>query len=1002
MFTRTEYKDPSVVADLRLPLGTTLVPHESAREALAFSRLSRYSLCLNGSWQFNLLDNPDQLTEEVAQLETPHTITVPGCWQMQGWGRLQYTNVNYPFPYDPPHIPDENPVGVYRTHFTLPDSFRGRQTRLRFEGVDSSFYVYVNGQYAGFSKTPHLAAAFDVSAFVREEGENELVVLVFQLSDVSYLEDQDKWRMHGIFRDVLLLSFGKARIEDLVADAGLEADNSTGTLAVRVAVTGARQVKLSVLDGDEVLASKQATVKEGLAQAAFSFPGIAPWSAETPKCYTLLAEIKGQAEASRIGFRRVEIIGDQLFVNGKSIKVFGVNRHDTHATLGQAMPLEALYQDALIMKRSNMNMVRTAHYPSDPRFLDICDELGLYVVDEADIESHGVVRVGSYDLIAQDPLWEKQFVDRGVRMVQRDRNHPSVIFWSLGNESGYGVNHVAMARAMRKLDSSRPIHYERDEQAITADMVSQMYTSIPDLIKYGKEKGKKPFYLCEYAHAMGLGPGNLEDYWQAIQASRRLIGGCVWEFVDHGIRQVTPEGEPYYAYGGDFGEHPHDGNFCVDALNYPDRTPHTGLLEYTHVLRPVRARLTDEAKGRISLRNYYDFTDLAALTLFWQVEKGGRVLASGQAAPKGAPGRSASLSLPLGDYEQGSYLRLRFALKESTPWAEAGFVVAQEQLPLLLGHAPKPLSLPPARLGLTEEPNTITVTSGQATYTFTRQGKGLSGIQVQGSQLLSQPLNVNLYRASTDNDRGWANMAGKWQARGLDKPHTRLTRFEAKQADGAIQVLVDGVVAPMSLRPFLAFKQAFTFLEDGRVRLAVRYEPLHLEKDLYLPRLGLRFQMPQGFDHLRWLGRGPHESYPDMKTGALFGQYAATVQDTHEPYVFPQENGSHEDTGLMMVYALSGQGLAIASDEGFAFSAHHYTPEQLEAARHTPDVPREDFTQVLVDGVMGPLGSNSCGPEPLEAHRLYLREPRAFLFTLLPVNAQFLMDLPALQQAMLA
>ncbi len=1001
MFTRTEYKNPDVVADLRLAMGTTLVPHASAEEALGFSRLSPYSLCLNGTWEFTLLDSPDAIPRDPARLDTPDRIVVPGCWQMQGWGRPQYTNVNYPFPYDPPHIPDENPVGVYKTRFTLPKPFTGRQTRLRFEGVDSSFYVYVNGQYAGFSKTPHLAAAFDISKFVKEEGENELLVLVFQLSDVSYLEDQDKWRMHGIFRDVLLMSFGETRIEDVIADAGLKEDNKTGTLQVRVQAAGVSEVRLKVLDGESVLASKKAAVKNGWAEAAFEFPNIQPWSAETPRLYTLLCEVKGQAEAVRIGFRRVEIIGEELFVNGRSIKVFGVNRHDTHTTLGQAMPLETLREDALIMKRSNMNIVRTAHYPSDPRFLDICDELGLYVVDEADIESHGVVRVGSYDLIAQDPMWEKQFVDRGVRMVRRDRNHPSVIFWSLGNESGYGVNHVKMAEAMRAIDSSRPIHYERDAQAVTADMVSQMYTSIPNLIKYGKEKGKKPFFLCEYAHAMGLGPGNLEDYWRAIRASKRLIGGCVWEFVDHGISQQTPDGVPYYAYGGDFGEHPHDGNFCVDALNYPDRTPHTGLKEYTHVLRPVRASLADEAAGKITLRNYYDFTDLSRLTLFWQVEQGKKVFASGQASLKGAPGRSASLTLPLGQYEQGSFLRLRFALKEGSPWAEAGFTVGQEQLPLALGEAPRVPALPPVALSLKRQDKAIIVTSGQAEYTFTRAGKGLSGILVQGSQLLKEPVNVNLYRASTDNDRGWAGMAARWQQRGLDKPLTRLTRFEAAKQGGKITVLVDGVVAPYSLRPILEFRQRFTFLEDGRVTLDCEYLPLHIEQNLYLPRLGLRFQMPEGFDRLRWIGRGPQESYPDMKTGALFGEYASSVQDTHEPYVFPQENGSHEDTGLMMVYRLSGQGLAIAADEGFAFSAHHYTPEQLEAARHTPDVPREDFTQVLVDGVMGPLGTNSCGPEPLEEDRLYLRAPRAFRYTLLPVNAQFLPCLQTLRRAML-
>lgn len=1000
MFKRTEYRNLDVVADNRLPMATTLVPHPDAQGALSFSRRSPFSLCLNGTWDFCLLDSPDAIPDDLSQLQPEAHITVPGCWQMQGWGKPQYTNVVFPFPYDPPFVPDENPVGVYRTRFVLPESFFGRQTRLRFEGVDSCFYLYFNGQYVGFSKTPHLAASFDITQFVKEEGENELTALVFQMSDGSYLEDQDKWRLSGIFRDVLLLSLGNERIEDIIAAAGLAEDNVTGTLKVTVKAEGARQVHLRVLDGDIQLLEKTVPVKNGTAQAEVELSGIQPWSAETPRLYTLLAEIKGQAEAVKIGFRRVEIAGDCLLMNGRPVKLKGVNRHDTHETLGAVMPLETLLQDALVMKRHNINTVRTSHYPPDPRFLDICDELGLYVVDEADLECHGVTQVGSYDLIATDPAWEKQFVDRGTRMVQRDRNHASVIFWSLGNEAGYGRNHARMAEEMRRLDTTRPIHYERDELAETADLVSRMYTSVPNLLRFAKEKGKKPFFLCEYAHAMGLGPGSLEDYWQAIYKYDRLIGGCVWEFVDHGIKQVTADGVPYYAYGGDFGESPHDGNFCVDALCFPDRTPHTGLKEYRHVLRPVRAVMKDEQAGRVSLHNYYDFTDLSELSLRWRVEKDGSVYAQGQQAVKGKPGRSVTIALPLGDYPRGSFLRMQFALKNTLPWADAGFIIAEEQLALALGSAPKKALLPAVRLTLSQDEHKIHVRSGQAEYTFSRAGKGLCGISLQGTRLLNEPLTANLWRATIDNDRGGVNMAKRWAQRGLDKPLLRVSGFDAKEQDGQVIVRVGTVVAPKSRRPIVQLNQVFTFYQDGRVKLEAEFVPSDIQEDLYLPRLGLRFQMPARFDRLRWLGRGPQESYPDMKSGAFFGQYTSTVRDTHEPYVFPQENGSHEDTGCLMVYALSGQGLVIASREGFAFSAHNYTPEQLEAARHTYEVPEGDFTQVLIDGAMGPLGSNSCGPEPLEKDRLFLKEPRTFRFVLMAADAQCLPDFEALSEAL--
>ena len=1000
MFNRTEYQDLTVVADRRLPMTTTLVPHPDAAGAMSFSRVSPFCLCLNGTWEFALLAGPREIPADPAALETPGRILVPGCWQMQGWGKPQYTNVNFPFPYDPPHVPDENPIGVYRTRFTLPEAFLGRQTRLRFEGVDSCFYLYVNGQYAGFSKTPHLAACFDIGQFVREDSENELLALVFQMSDGSYLEDQDKWRMNGIFRDVLLMSFGRDRIEDVILDAGLLADNTTGTLKARALVRGDVSVQFTVLDGDRPLAKSTVQAVQGEAAADFTLEGISPWSAETPQLYTVLTEITGQAEAFRVGFRRVEIDGSRLMINGKAVKLKGVNRHDTHDTLGAAMPLETLYQDALLMKRYNMNTVRTAHYPTDPRFLDFCDRLGLYVVDEADLECHGVNRFDSYDLIATDPAWQKQFVDRGVRMVQRDRNHASVIFWSLGNEAGYGVNHEAMARAMRRLDSSRPIHYERDERAQTADMVSQMYTSIPNLIKHGREKGKKPFFLCEYAHAMGLGPGNLEDYWQVIYAHDRLIGGCVWEWVDHGILQHTQEGRPYWAYGGEFGEFPHDGNFCVDALMYPDRSPHTGLLEYRHVLRPVRARLRDEAAGRITLKNLFDFTDLDRLEMRWQVEKDGERFARGCRRLKGAPGRSVTVSLPLGGYPQGSFLRLAFSFVDQPDWAPPGHVLAGEQLPLALGYAPRKASLPPVRLALRQDDREIRVSAGWAEYTFTRAGKGLSGITLGGTQLLREPLCANLWRATTDNDRGWAGLARRWEERGLDKPLLRLTRFEAAEGKDSLGVLVDTVVAPKSLRPILTLEQQFVFRKDGRVELTARFVPGDLPPDLYLPRLGLKFQMPRAFDRLLWLGRGPQESYPDMKTGAFFGRYAAVVRDTHEPYIYPQENGAHQDTNCVMIHALSGQGLVIAGAEGFSFSAHHYTPAQAQAARHHHELPERDFTQVLLDSAMGPLGSNSCGPEPLEKDRLYLRQPREFRLTLLAADAQCLADFPALARTL--
>ncbi|MCI5564830.1 MAG: glycoside hydrolase family 2, partial [Clostridiales bacterium] len=492
-------------------------------------------------------------------------------------------------------------MGVYDRDFTLPEAFADRRTILRFDGVSSCYYAYVNGALAGFAKGPHLPSEFDVTALVRP-GENHLRVVVLQWSDGTYLEDQDMWRLCGLFRDVSLLSFGAARIDDVIADATLSDDYLDGVLTATVKAQGTDEVNFMLLDGETVVAQGKRAVENGEAVFGATVRQVKAWTAETPNRYELIVEIPGQAERVLIGFKRVEIHGAVFYFNGQPIKLKGVNRHDTHPTLGYYTPVDAMVKDIVTMKRHNVNTVRTSHYPNDPRFLALCDEYGLYVVDEADIESHGVVMFENYDFIATNPVWETQFVNRGVRMVQRDRNHPSIVMWSLGNESGYGCVHVAMAKAMRAIVPSRPIHYERDRKAETADVASDMYTSVADMIAYAENEPKKPFFQCEYAHAMGQGPGMLEDYWQAYYSHPACMGGCVWEWADHGLVKEE-NGEKYYAYGGDFGEWPHDGCFCVDGLTYPDRTPHSGLTELAHVMRPVRAEMVDEAKGVISLWN---------------------------------------------------------------------------------------------------------------------------------------------------------------------------------------------------------------------------------------------------------------------------------------------------------------------------------------------------------------------------------------------------------------
>lgn len=994
----TEYQDLHYIAYERLPMRTTMVPYEDRASALSGMReASRYYLNLNGVWQFAFIEGPRNLPEDICSIPCEHTMPVPGCWQFHGFGQIQYTNVRFPIPYDPPHVPDDTPMGFYKRTFVLPRDFEGRRTVLRFDGVSSCYYAFVNGEYVGFAKTPHLCSEFDVSRFVHE-GENEICVLVFQWSDGTYLEDQDMWRHAGIFRDVSLLSFADARICNVKTLCDFDPKAKKGILHAEMKVKGAKDVQVTLLDEEngKVLYEEKAHISKEKGEVNCELCGILPWSAESPKRYALLLEIEGQCECVRVGFKRVEIIGNVFYVNGVNVKLKGVNRHDTHPELGFFTPVEHMKQDIFLMKRMNINTVRTSHYPNDPRFLDMCDEYGLYVVDEADLECHGVVMFESYDYMATNPIWEKQFVDRGVRMVERDFNHPSIVMWSLGNEAGYGCNHAAMSAAIRKLDTSRPIHYERDEKTESADVFSIMYDGLEWIEQNLKIHHDKPYFQCEYAHAMGQGPGNLEDYWQMYYKHKQIMGGCVWEWADHGITRYTKDGEKYWAYGGDFGEHPHDGNFCVDALTYPDRTPHTGLLEYAHVLRPVRIEKIEETEGenacmKVRVRNMYAFTDLSCLQGRWKVTDGYKVYAQGEINLRTRPGKSQVITLPMPRYKGIATLDFEFAQKYDMPYAPAGYVVARDQI-LLAYPAPQTAfcAFAPAKdLEAVHEANgDIIVRGGNFVIRFDR--KGLCAWEEDGHAFILEGHGIrpNFFRAPTDND---SNIKGKWLEYDLDRLENRCENMAFGYDDSGekVNVRIESVLYATGYPPTFRVRQDYVVYGDGTVTLNVAFTPAG-KLDFYLPRLGLRFAMPKGYDRAVWHGRGPIESYKDKKTAAFIGVYSAQVKDLHEPYVRPQENGSHEDTYACAVTDNTGRGLMVTRPmKGtFAFTAHDYTLESLYRAEHTCELKKEPLTEVMIDGEMAPLGSNSCGPEPLEKDRLYLRERREYTFILRPVNGQ--------------
>ncbi len=985
---RNEFQNLECLHLNRLPPRATGIPFPSVSSARSGEKaLSPWFMSLNGTWDFTWYPSWRSVVELSGFAgEGRHgTIQVPGVWQLQGYGSPQYTNVRYPIPYDPPYIPDETPVGVYDRVFRLPEAFDGRRTVLRLDGVSSCCYVFLNDVLIGFTKGPHLPAEFDLPDALLT-AENRLRVIVLQWSDGTYLEDQDMWRLSGLFRDVSLLSFGAAAITDTRTEATL-AEDGTGLLHAAATVSGAEQVCFSVMQGDTCLFREERPVLDGVAETDARFPDVSPWTAETPSRYELLVEIPGQAERIWIGFRRVEIADGVFRLNGKAIKLFGVNRHDTHPVLGYFTPVDHMLRDVLEMKRHNINTVRTSHYPNDPRFLDLCDEYGLYVVDEADLECHGVTHVGSFDRIADDPRWERQFTDRGVRMVCRDRNHPSVLIWSLGNESGYGCNHVAMARAIREADATRPIHYEGDRkerEAQTADLTSRMYASLDQMRAYAESGPSKPFFQCEYAHAMGQGPGLLEDYWQVFQSDPCFMGGCIWEWADHGLLQEK-NGESWYAYGGDFGEWPHDGCFCIDALTWPDRRAHSGLEEYAHVIRPVRMRMEDEGTGLVCFHNYLGFLPLSVFQCHYEVRTGDRILTQGELSLNAGPGEEEKVRIPLGAYPSEAWLNCIFSLRDATNWGTEGFVVARNQVQLMLGKREQTMRLPSDPLSMEKEGDCVRILGRSFSLEFTREG--LSKWDFQGESMLKEGIRPSLWRAPTDNDQGGrSNLAARWRELGLDRLLYRSEIFRAEAGEREIQVLCSGVLGPKVAMPLIRFEQQYTVRGDGSVSLAVSFAPLR-EIEPYLPRLGIRLSMPDDFNRLIWKGRGPGESYPDKKTGAFLGRYECQVEDTHVPYIRPQENGAHEDVSGAALLNIRGIGL-LAAGESFSFSAHAYSPEALTAAEHTFELKKEDRITWLLDGAMGPLGTASCGPEPLESLRLRLNESRSFRFVFLPFDRQ--------------
>lgn len=966
------------------------IPYENEEKAGKGLRgNSLYYKSLNGVWKFkyheSVLGVEDGFQAANYDAGGWDDLIVPSNWQLHGYDKPQYTNVNYPYPCDPPFVPDDNPAGLLIRDFTYADS-DGKDVFLVFEGVDSCFYVWVNGKLVGYSQVSHMTSEFNITPYLKP-GKNRMAVMVLKWCDGSYLEDQDMWRFSGIFREVFLLKRSKVHISDLFVKTDLNSGFTEGILKCEVQLSNeaAAQVRTVLKDTDgTVLYDETAGIqKQGTMEIKVDGPKL--WSAEIPQLYNLYLYLGDEVILQKVGFRKIEIKDSVILVNGKAIKFKGVNRHDSHPELGHTIPLAHMKQDLLVMKRHNINAIRTSHYPNDPRFLGLCDELGFYVIDEADLETHGAGSAGDIDMISGDPRFEKAYVDRIRRMVERDKNHACVLLWSMGNESGYGVNHVKMAEWARNRDSSRLIHYEgatgwgkNGLDSSCMDVYSRMYPSIAEMenLVLRDETEKRPYILCEYCHAMGNGPGDLKDYWDLMYKYDRFSGGFVWEWTDHTVKTKTPDGVEYHAYGGDFGEKPHDGNFCMDGLVYPDRKPHTGLLELKNVIAPVRTEAVDLKRGELKITNLHYFADLSQLVLNWKVEKDGAVIANGEIAGLNAgPQESVSVILPFTIPEKADgryFLLVSYTQKNYTEWADKGYEVAFAQFELPIGKAEKTLcrkaGMPP--VSIVESEKDITVEGAEFNYVFDLRYGAFTSMLFNGVPMIGKKPVFNVWRAPTDNDRGIVN---KWREEGYDRLDTKVYAVKVTDRDEKhITICTEFSLGGYIKKPVLRGKAYWTVYGSGDIVLETQVE---VREELpFLPRFGLQLVMPEGNEHVEYFGYGPHESYIDKHRSTWKSRFASTVESQHEDYLMPQENGSHYATEWAAVTNSLGMGLLFAGMEDFSFNVSHFTPEDLTLAMHPHELKKRPETIVNIDYMNSGVGSNSCGPELLPQYRLSQRD----------------------------
>ncbi|ODA26185.1 beta-galactosidase subunit alpha [Photobacterium damselae subsp. damselae] len=980
--------------------------YDSVQSAKSFQReLSNRFMLLSGQWTFNFFTNPLLVPEEFYSQKMTDWghITVPNMWQMEGHGDLQYTDEGFPFPIDVPFVPTDNPTGAYQRTFTLGEQWNDKQTIIKFDGVETYFELYVNGQYVGFSKGSRLTAEFDISAYV-QQGENLLSVRVMQWADSTYIEDQDMWWTAGIFRDVYLVGKEAVHVQDFTVRTDFADDYQSATLSCSVelenlthAVATGYQLEYSLQDNGVEVAQGSCSIDDIDAnrqvQFAINMNNPQQWNAENPYLYQLFITLKNsqgqilEVIPQRVGFRDIKVRDGLFYINNQYVMLHGVNRHDNDHLKGRAVGMDRVEKDLILMKQHNINSVRTAHYPNDPRFYELCDIYGLFVMAETDVETHGFANVGDLSRITNDAAWEAVFVDRAERHVHAQKNHPSIIMWSLGNESGYGCNIRSMYAATKAIDDTRLVHYEEDRDAEVVDVISTMYSRAQLMNYFGEHPHEKPRIICEYAHAMGNGPGGLTEYQNVFYAHDHIQGHYVWEWCDHGILARDENGEEFYKYGGDYGDYPNNYNFCMDGLIFPDQTPGPGLKEYKQVIAPVKIRAVDGSNNRFTIENKLWFSDLNDYTITADVRAEGETLRTVQFKVEDLAANSAreiTLALPELD-ERETFVNFTVRKDSRTLYSAANHDIAVYQFLLKENTATAPVFVNhnATELNVAESRLDYTITGHNFALTFSKVNGKLTSWLINGEELIQSEPRLNFFKPMIDNHK--QEYEGLWQPAHLQIMQEHFRTLNVETLDGKVVINTTSIIAPPVFDFGMRCHYCYQINAEGQLNIELRGER-YGDYPHVIPVIGLDLGINGDFDQVKYYGRGPEENYQDSQQANMIDVYQTNVADMFVNYPFPQNNGNRQHVRWAALTNRHGTGLLVKPQQDINFSAWFCTNENLHAAQHTIELEKSGYITLNLDHQVMGLGSNSWGSEVLDSYRVYM-DTFCYGLTLMPLQA---------------